>query len=654
MSAHQARSNQAIRSGDLAPIILLIIVSVGYLLMGLWLRQIRWINPDEGAHIADAILLLDGKVPVVDFPSRQPLYILFLAIDLAVLGPSLAAARVAPLVATILTGVLVYFFIRLRFGPSYALAGSLTYLLLPLTLSFATVVKMEPFALALGTVAAICCVAALSGDRAAAWLFPTGLLIAGSFYVRESTAYALGFASLGSVILFNPRKHASRLPAMTWLLGGVLCGFLLAFGLFAPHMGLAGYLGSPLHPLNIVFRTTERLSSVPFRSQPVDQTFDAIRLLIYSYTFLIFGSLLGIGTCFLSSVRLRYRTDISVFCGLWLGGLLIVYILRALTGAIYPSYGREFIVPAIVLTLAGIRWLWNSLQPYLITPERDRPLLTAAISCQVLLVVGQLFLLREPQFVFFISLLLLIALCRVRIRTNGDIEKPSFGGDRLWLYAAGILCAGVLIRTLTSLAKPILGPDIYFYLTLGALSLITCVVLRQRYLSWPAIGVVTVLVALVSSSLYSLSNSAAMLDPRFHSVWSPSQLSRVAKHLGEHVPKDGRVLSGANIWTIEAGRKMFADVTHPLALMVPDKYVGQPYRRIGDLLRESPPDAIILDGYTEKTYGSHWDLAELIKDRYSGGENVTIAGGSEYPLVIYIRNDAARANIPGRGYVDAL
>lgn len=647
VAAPQARSSQAIRTGDLTPIILLIIVSLGYLLMGLWLRQIRWINPDEGAHIADAILLLDGKVPVVDFPSRQPLYTLFLAMDLAVLGPSLAAARVAPLIATILTGVGVYFFTRLRFERSYALAGSLAYLLLPLTLTFATVVKMEPFALALGTVAAICCVAALSGDRAPAWLFPAGLLIAASFYVRESTAYALGFASLGSLVLFKPPKYASRLPAMMWLFGGVLCGFLLAFGLFAPHMGLAGYFKSPLNPMSKAVWAIQRLFGESFRQQPIEQTFKDVGLAMNSVEFLVFGSLLGIGSIVLPSARSRYETDISAFCALWLAGLIIIYSIRGIQAAFYPSYAREFTVPAIVLTVAGVRWLWTDLKPYLAGRRFSSSRVAATVALQLVLVAGQIAVFQEARFVFFISLLLLIAVLRLVLRTGEGVNAPSSASSRFWLYAGGILCAGLVFRAVMSPAKRIVGPDAYFFLTVAALAGITLLAFRRTRLPLAATGRATGLILLVAITLYALPSAGYMLDRRYDSVWSPAQLSGVTRYLEQRVRPDGTVLSGANIWPIEAGRKLFGDVTHPLSLEVRPGNLTRAYRRIGNLLRESPPDAIVLDGFTEKTYGVHWNLGDLIEGNYSGGENVTLKGESVYPLVIYLRKDMAMADISG-------
>lgn len=630
--SNQINPNVGILGGELRYLALLIFSTLAYLIVGLWLRQIRWINPDEGAHIADAVLLLDGKIPVVDYPSRQPLYVLFLAIDLLFMGHNLTGARVAPLVATILTGIAVYFLIRLRFDASYAFVGSLAYLLLPLNIALATVVKMEPFVLVLGTAAAVCCIAALSSNRAAAWLFASGLLIAASFYVRESTAYAVLFASLGTFAFFKPAKYSRGLGIM-WISAGLACGFLLALGFFGPRMGLAAFFQSGLNPTNIVLRATQGLSSASLQQQPVEQTIDTVRFLVNSHMFLLFGSLLGVGFCFFSSGRSRDRADVSVFCGLWLAGLIVIYAIRGIQAAIYPSYGREFTVPAIVLTVATVRWLWEGLERHVGTTRFASLLLVAVVALQLLLVTGQLLVLEEPGLIFVISLLLMIPFVYLCTRPTADISGSSFHPYRVWVLATAVLFAGFVIRAMMSFAKPIVGSDGYFFLSLAALAGISWLVLLQTPLPLGAVGRASGLIVLVASMLYSLSTGRNILDRRYDNVWSPRQLSEVTRYLDQHVPPGGTVLSGANIWPIEARRKLFGEVSHPLGLRV------RPSREIGDILRESPPNAIVLDGYTERTYGSRFDLGDMIKRRYSGGNDVTIEGESRYPVVIHLLND---------------
>src|SRR5689334_10052793 len=49
------------------------------LVLRLALAPGRWINPDEGAHLMDGRLALDGLLPIIDFNSRQIAYSYILA-----------------------------------------------------------------------------------------------------------------------------------------------------------------------------------------------------------------------------------------------------------------------------------------------------------------------------------------------------------------------------------------------------------------------------------------------------------------------------------------------------------------------------------------------------------------------------------------------
>ena len=63
---------------------------------------------DESAHLMDAVLALDGKVPLVDFDSRQPLYVYINALFLKLFGISYTAGRLLPLTCSLLIGIFVY------------------------------------------------------------------------------------------------------------------------------------------------------------------------------------------------------------------------------------------------------------------------------------------------------------------------------------------------------------------------------------------------------------------------------------------------------------------------------------------------------------------------------------------------------------------
>ncbi len=68
----------------------------------------RWIDPDEGAHLMDAVLVLDGKIPSVDFESRQPVYAYANAAVLKFLGVNYISGRLLPMTCSLLVGFMVF------------------------------------------------------------------------------------------------------------------------------------------------------------------------------------------------------------------------------------------------------------------------------------------------------------------------------------------------------------------------------------------------------------------------------------------------------------------------------------------------------------------------------------------------------------------
>ena len=104
----EAINKKDIRDAFLLSLILLII--------GLIIIQFRWINADEGAHLTDAKLLLSGKIPLVDFQSRQPFYVLLLALFLKIFGMSFISGRLLILFACVGNSVLINLIAHKIFG----------------------------------------------------------------------------------------------------------------------------------------------------------------------------------------------------------------------------------------------------------------------------------------------------------------------------------------------------------------------------------------------------------------------------------------------------------------------------------------------------------------------------------------------------------
>lgn len=78
------------------PFVGLLFITFLFLIYGGLVIDDRWIDVDEGAHLADAKLLLQGHLPYVDYLSRQPFYVMQLGLFVRLLGMHYSSGRNDP------------------------------------------------------------------------------------------------------------------------------------------------------------------------------------------------------------------------------------------------------------------------------------------------------------------------------------------------------------------------------------------------------------------------------------------------------------------------------------------------------------------------------------------------------------------------------
>jgi hypothetical protein len=131
--------------------------------------------------------------------------------------------------------------------------------------------------------------------------------------------------------------------------------------------------------------------------------------------------------------------------------------------------------------------------------------------------------------------------------------------------------------------------------------------------------------------LASVSYSGALLDIEYHSVWSPESVKQTAEYLERHTDIGDDVMSGAVIWELQANRRPFKMISHPLRFLY-----GIEDQESEDIIRSiqlQPPKVIILDGYTEKTYVKYIpSLNEILMEKY---ELKMTAGPAKYPIRLF-------------------
>src|SRR5919106_857343 len=95
-------------SGARSSYVVLAVFFLTSLFVRLWLLDKRWLDVDEGAHLMDAVLALDGRIPVVDYVSREPLYVYTLAGFLKLFGTNYILARFLPAACSLLVGFVIF------------------------------------------------------------------------------------------------------------------------------------------------------------------------------------------------------------------------------------------------------------------------------------------------------------------------------------------------------------------------------------------------------------------------------------------------------------------------------------------------------------------------------------------------------------------
>jgi hypothetical protein len=130
---------------------------------------------------------------------------------------------------------------------------------------------------------------------------------------------------------------------------------------------------------------------------------------------------------------------------------------------------------------------------------------------------------------------------------------------------------------------------------------------------------------------YSFSRAGSIIDLKYETVWAPETLRTVADIIRRGSSAGDRVMSGGVIWELEAGRRPFANVTHPLGFMLGNS-AGEPERLARELIT-TPPRFVVFDGYTERTYGLLLPrLGETLAERY---QLVADLPGLHYPVRVY-------------------
>jgi len=306
---------------------------------------------------------------------------------------------------------------------------------------------------------------------------------------------------------------------------------------------------------------------------------------------------------------------------LWLFCLFGAYAFYFYSRGFFIDYSREFLPPLVIVLSA---WVMKS-NPFL---GRDRVLEWFILGG--LCLGGGVFLLHAYSPESFgighhASLVIaLISLFTFAGRFTNSTRRIAFV-----LILSGIVAFIVISRELPwkehfSGAGPSLA-------IIGLVYGLTWTLQREK--ARPLLGeyrrFVCVSIVLAAFAV-CVSLSAIRLGLKYDSTWSPQSVEKMASDLRAQTGGADKVMSGGVIWELQASRRPFEMISHPLAL---EYRITQEQRAtIEGAIVTRPPKAIILDGYTEKTYMRVPGLAELVDARY---QFESAAGPALFPVRLY-------------------
>lgn len=593
----------------------------------------RWINPDEGAHLMDGRLALDGLLPFVDFGSRQIAYTYVLAGLLRLTHDGYAGVRFGIAALTVANVYLVYLIARRLFDSRTGVAAALLYAVQPLAVIWSPIVHTEPVAIfptCLGVYFLIRHFQA-PGDRFS--LLLAGVSLSLAYYVRESS---LGVATAVAVVV---AVESWKTPGLLLRRYGLLAlGFLIPCAgltlLYLGHLSPKGWWESRINPLAIVLDHLPSLGNAKPAAQgpavAAEATLRSVQTRDTTLAYLqsVAGFCAGLLAALAASLALGIgkrgderwrrgtpRPDILLYA--WLGGLALVYGYWAVRRGFFPQYAEEFLPALSILAAAVAADLFRLSLPQ----ERFGPALGLLAAYLVAAFAASRAAASDlPVYICFLVPALGLSLAQL----------AAEGRMRAWAFVAAAVLALLL------LASPPVGAPVFLRRALKLATLPVALAgiwaaarrderLRSRF---PAFCVCTALVTLLG---WSSGRAGAVMDLAYQTVWPPETVRTVADLIRRESSEGDRVLSGAVIWELEAGRRPFANISHPLGFgadATPD-FID----RLSRKLVNEPPRFVVLDGYTEKTYGMLFkDLPETLSARY---RLVLDLPGVNYPVRVY-------------------
>ena len=592
-----------------------------------WLLDKRWLDVDEGAHLMDAVLALDGKIPVVGYMSREPLYVYSFAGFLKLFGTDFVLARFLPATCSLLVGFITFHLAKALFDVKVALLASAIYWMLPLELFQSVKATTEPLVTLL-TCLSFYAVVKFSQSSQRYWLVVAGVLSALGFYARNS-ALIIPVAVFVFVALFYEGRVREVAKSFGFFLAGYVAIVLLVVAYYSRFTSLANLFSRlELNPLSFLPWAVDQVLSL--RRPGSDAPFWPSELFLkyvvqttYLHSFLLIGlafSASQFGYRLISCNRQSIRPLLSqTVLYLWVLFLFIAYAFYSSLAGFIIDYSREFLPPLAIIFAA---WIYSSI------PALKRDGILERFVLGGLCLSTLLFFLHAYRKDF-------LGMGHHAALTVALVTLFTFAGrfrSSARRFAFSLIITGIAAYVAISERVPHLFPSVPSLAVIGIVYCLVWIFLQEK--DQPALrhyGRFVCLSMVLASFVVNVSFSGTLLSPTYNAEYSPELVGKIASYVKAETEPADEVISGAVIWEFQASRRPFQMISHPFELefATEDRKIA-----IARAAAMRPPKVIILDGWTEMLYFRHIpSLTELLDKRYRRVPMAT--GPSSWEVKVY-------------------
>ncbi|MBW2661900.1 MAG: hypothetical protein JRD93_07925 [Deltaproteobacteria bacterium] len=466
------------------------------------------------------------------------------------------------------------------------------------------------------------------------------------FYVRQS-ALIVPLTAFGFLLFFHKGRLVEIAKSFSFFLVGYIGVFLLVLISYSNFMEVGDLLTSGLSPFGFLTSATKKLPGLfgmslqpaVSLSSPGDNVsyhnytlyYRYVRQAFHMHSFLLVGlsfSVLTFCGHLLSRDKLRGKEPAISYSllYLWAFVLFMAYAFFYHTRGFYIDYSREFLPPLVIIFSA---WICHTVSRL----EKNRALEHFIL---VGLCLSAIFFFIQSNYKTSVGGGQYASLAITLFALFNFVSVFKFSTRRLVFISALLAIVTLLLFSRQPLLKPYLSGVVPRLAIIGLIFTIP-LALSGKELR-PTLKDYTKFISLsavLGAFVLSLAYSAITLNLSYDSPWSPQSLEKTSAYLRTHTRVTDTVMSGGLIWGLQALRRPFLNISHPLAFEF--EISEKEKERLQSAIQTRPPEVVILDGFTERTYFRQIPrLTDFLDSKY---ELVHTAGLAKYPVRVYQLRD---------------